>query len=72
MASVRRWYSGVAKHATRPNVQAVLMVVGRRDRRRDRELVDLGDANLTRANLSSANLTAPTSGQPVKIARDRG
>jgi uncharacterized protein YjbI with pentapeptide repeats len=49
-------------HTTRPDVQAALTVIGRRDRRQDRRPIDfigadLTGADLTRANLTGANLT---------------
>jgi uncharacterized protein YjbI with pentapeptide repeats len=48
--------------STRPDVQAALTVIGRRDPRRDRRRIDLSGANLsgaslTRADLSGANLS---------------
>jgi hypothetical protein len=42
---------------TRPDVQAALTVIGRRDTRRDIAPIDLADANLTGANLAHAKLT---------------
>jgi hypothetical protein len=42
---------------TRPDVQAALTVVARRDSSRDVRSIDLHGANLTRADLSDANLT---------------
>jgi uncharacterized protein YjbI with pentapeptide repeats len=42
---------------TRPDVQAAVTVIGRRDPRHDRERIDLARANLARANLTDANLT---------------
>jgi hypothetical protein len=41
---------------TRPDVQAALTVIGRRDTGRDDRPIDLSGANLTRANLAEANL----------------
>ena len=41
---------------TRPDVQAALTVIGRRDTGRDNRPIDLSGANLTRANLAEANL----------------
>ena len=41
---------------TRPDVQAALTVIGRRDAGRDNRPIDLSGANLTRANLAEANL----------------
>ena len=41
----------------RPDVQAAVTVVGRRDRKRDLRVVDVGDASLIRANLASADLS---------------
>jgi hypothetical protein len=46
----------VPEHRTRPDVQAALTVIGRRDARRDRQRVDLMGANLSGADLTSANL----------------
>ena len=48
-----------APRATRPDIQAALTVVGRRDVRRDIRPIDLSGANLTRANLLGANLSGP-------------
>jgi uncharacterized protein YjbI with pentapeptide repeats len=42
---------------TRPDVQAALTVIGRRNTRQDRQPIDLTRANLTRANLTNADLT---------------
>src|SRR6185312_7955100 len=42
---------------TRPDVQATLTVVGRRDAKRDIQRIDLARANLTRAYLSGARLS---------------
>ncbi len=42
--------------STRPDVQAALTVVGRRDAKRDTERINLGGADLTRANLTRAHL----------------
>jgi len=44
------------ERATRPDVQAAIKVIGRRDSNRDREAVDLGGANLTRAYVAGTNL----------------
>lgn len=44
------------ERATRPDVQAAVTVIGRRNRLRDREPVDLSAAHLSRANLAGANL----------------
>ena len=41
---------------TRPDVQAALTVIGRRDTGRDNRPIDLSGVNLTRANLAEANL----------------
>jgi Pentapeptide repeats (8 copies) len=41
---------------TRPDVQAAVTVIGRRDIRGDRQPIDLSRANLSRANLGSADL----------------
>jgi hypothetical protein len=43
--------------STRPDVQAAVTVVGRRDTARDILAIDLRRANLTRANLTRADLT---------------
>jgi hypothetical protein len=45
------------ERATRPDVQAALTVIGRRDATRDRRPIDLHEANLTRATLTEANLS---------------
>ena len=45
------------KRSTRPDVQAALTVVGRRDARRDIRRIDLTRADLTRAYLTRAYLT---------------
>ena len=42
---------------TRPDVQAAITVVGRRNAERDIQLIDLTGANLTGANLTGANLS---------------
>ena len=42
---------------TRPDVQAAITVIGRRDTQRDRYCVDLTDANLPLADLTGANLS---------------
>ena len=41
---------------TRPDVQAALTVIGRRDPARDQDVIDLGGANLTNAALAGARL----------------
>jgi hypothetical protein len=46
------------KRATRPDVQAAVTVIGRRDATRDILPIDLTRANLTRADLLGADLTA--------------
>ena len=43
--------------STRPDVQAAVTVVGRRDAKRDIERINLGGADLTRVHLTLANLT---------------
>jgi uncharacterized protein YjbI with pentapeptide repeats len=48
---------GVAIHTTRPDVQAALTVIGRRDRQQDRWPIDLAGADLARANLTGADMT---------------
>ena len=67
--SREQWPPGVSDDArtTRPDIQAALYVIGRREARHDRRYIYLGganlteatlvDANLARANLASANLT---------------
>jgi hypothetical protein len=42
---------------TRPDVQAAVTVIGRRNMRQDRQPINLTGANLGRADLTSANLT---------------
>ena len=44
------------KRSTRPDIQAAIIVVGRRNQERDIPRIDLGDANLTSATLTGANL----------------
>jgi hypothetical protein len=44
-------------HTTRPDVQAALTVIGRRDRRQDRRPIDFIGADLTGADLTRADLT---------------
>lgn len=45
------------ERATRPDIQAALTVIGRRDTSRDIRPIDVSGTNLTRANLTEANLT---------------
>lgn len=45
------------EQTTRPDVQAALTVLGRRDSKRDVRRIDLSGANLRRANLAGADLT---------------
>jgi hypothetical protein len=45
------------ERTTRPDVQAALTVIGRRDATHDRQPINLYAANLTDANLARANLT---------------
>ena len=47
----------VQDRSTRPDVQAAVTVIGRRDRRRDLLHIDLAAADLTRARLTGARLT---------------
>jgi hypothetical protein len=47
----------VQEESTRPDVQAAVTAVGRRDAERDILVIDLAAADLTRANLTRANLT---------------
>jgi hypothetical protein len=42
--------------ATRPDVQAAITVIGRRNLQHDQEPIDLTDANLTRVNITGADL----------------
>ena len=59
----------VLNHTTRPDVQAALTVIGRRDRQRDKWPIDLTSANLVRANLIGADLTrANLTGADMKAA----
>ena len=44
-------------HATRPDVQAAIAVIGRRNNRRDRDPINLTGADLTGADLSGVNLS---------------
>jgi len=48
--------AAVPERTTRPDVQAALTVIGRRDAARDRRRIDLHGADLIRANLTRANL----------------
>ena len=48
---------GERARSTRPDVQAAVTVVGRRDAKRDIEPINLTGANLNGANLTRANLT---------------
>lgn len=50
-------YSDVAERATRPDVQAAITVIWRRDHRSGDDDVDLTRADLTRADLLGLNLT---------------
>jgi hypothetical protein len=45
------------ERSMRPDVQAALTVVGRRDQRRDIQAINLAGADLTRARLTGADLT---------------
>ncbi len=45
------------ERSTRPDVQAALTVVGRRDKKRDIQLIELTGADLTGSDLSDANLS---------------
>ena len=47
----------VPEGATRPDVQAAVTVIGRRNARHDRQPVDLAGADLTHADLADADLT---------------
>ena len=47
----------VPLHTTRPDVQAAMAVIGRRDPKNDRQAVNLNSANLTGADLTGAKLT---------------
>jgi hypothetical protein len=68
------------KRITRPDVQAALTVIGRRDSRHDEQPIDLGGADLTRAllggadfvsaNLSSATLTGANLAKAVLASAD--
>jgi hypothetical protein len=49
--------AGAPGHRTRPDVQAAVTVIGRRDTRRDQERINLLGANLTRAYLPGAQFT---------------
>ncbi len=55
--SHEQWSGPVSERATRPDVQAALTVLGRRNPRHDRQSADLTDSNLTRANLVGADLS---------------
>ena len=50
--------STVPERQTRPDVQAAITVIARRDADRDRDPVNLAGVNLTRANLSRAKLSS--------------
>jgi hypothetical protein len=56
-ASSERPNTELPERTTRPDVQAALTVIGRRNARHDRQGVDLGGADLTGANLGHANLS---------------
>jgi Pentapeptide repeats (8 copies) len=62
------------ERTTRPDVQAAVTVVARRDPEHDRQAIDLNRADLTRANLSGATLSgadlsgANLSGAPLSSA----
>jgi hypothetical protein len=60
--------TGPPDRATRPDVQAALTVIGRRDNQRDKQPIDLTGADLTGADLSGADL----SGAILRGARLRG
>jgi hypothetical protein len=47
----------VSERITRPDVQAALTVIGRRDATHDRQRIDLTGANLTRAKMPGASAT---------------
>lgn len=55
-------------HRTRPDVQAAITVIGRRDTRRGRQPIDLTAANLTRAKLTGADLSGAGLGH-AKLAK---
>jgi len=52
--------AGGRERSTRPDVQAAVTVVGRRDAKRDKRKINLYNANLTRADLRGANLNGAT------------
>jgi uncharacterized protein YjbI with pentapeptide repeats len=61
------------ERTTRPDIQAALTVIGRRDTTHDQQPIDLTDANLTRANLTGARLSgARLSGADLTRADLRG
>ena len=49
--------AAVPERITRPDVQAALTVIGRRDTTQDRQRIDLAGANLTRAKMPGASAT---------------
>jgi hypothetical protein len=49
--------AAVSERVTRPDAQAALTVIGRRDATHDRQRIDLTGANLTRAKMPGANAT---------------
>jgi uncharacterized protein YjbI with pentapeptide repeats len=50
--------AGTAGRGTRPDVQAAITVIGRRNSRRDRQAVNLTHANLSAADLAFGNFTS--------------
>lgn len=50
--------AAMPEHKTRPDVQAALSVIGRRDSTRDRARINLAGANLAAADLRGANLSS--------------
>jgi hypothetical protein len=51
--------AGLPEHKTRPDVQAAITVIGRRDSTHDRGRINLAGANLAGADLTDANLSSP-------------
>jgi hypothetical protein len=61
------------ERTTRPDIQAALTVIGRRNATRDRQPIDLTGANLTRADLTGATLVgADLTGADLNYAKLTG
>jgi hypothetical protein len=58
------------ERVTRPDVQAAVTVIGRRDAKRDIQVIDLGGAELPRANLAFADLSGVNLARAVLFGAD--